>query len=1427
MRAIVRTLAGAAALAICLTARGQLANPVYPDDSPSARDTLVRVAEFAESGNEGEAVRELQRLLDEQPDRVVASPEDPDLFLSVRAMVHRTLLASPPLLERYRATEGPRAEQELAAGAHGAVEATRLLTRAGFEATLRVAQERLEGGELEAARLTLEQLEEHPDRRGTPLGADAANLMRLIGRYLDRPEIWERAGRWATEAGADADGPRAPVALPPSLTAPRATLLEPAAATEAKALPPEPLWTAPLGGGEGREGPTDAIAQPGGRDDAAAGLWVLPAVVGDTVYVNDGEWITASDRFTLRPRWSIRPPGGAADPRNRADRALRSRTLMLGRQIEDTMSVSATPGGRLLVATTGIAVSGSRMGNPRTHGILGATGEVLWSVDVADLDPQLQDAMVRGPALLDERGGGTAVLIARKSAQGRRIVSVAMVGLSLESGKLRWVRPIASAGAMPLRSDMRYSDIGLLHRGVAYMSDGLGVAAAVEAATGRPVWVRRMPVVERPTSDHGNPWMWNAPVADGGTVVLLTPDRRDVVRIEAASGRVLERRAAGLLGDPAYLLRAGDWLAAVSSARVALLPMADLATGAVRLTRSVPGPGIRGRVVVSGQRLIVPLEGGLTELDPAAPGAEARVLAAGTTGHALPLASQLLVVGEGTLHSFLTWEVAEKLLRERMDADPADAAPAVTYAELAYRTGHPELIGGAADRAIAAIERDPAAPASRTERLRLFESLRAMAEASQGTDPRGEEARPGRPALDVATLEGVVRRMELAADDNDQRVSHLMILGRLREMQEKPALAAEAYQRVLAHPTLAAATWRGSGTAVRAELEATRRVRRLVLEHGEGAYAAFDAEARDRAGALAARASAEELEALARQYPAAAIGPELWLRAADLHEVAGRSQSAIAALREGLASAEASLGAGRADPPLAAGVGTVTGELAGRMITLLEGEEQVFAAAQLLRRLSEDLPGLALSVHGEPLDTERLGGELLNRLARLERLPRIGESLSPEVQVLRGWSLMAPLAREGAAKAGEHAMMYSESRSEVALWGIGTGGRDPSGGPAWVQQLWTRSYEGRPPVLLRLDPEAAYLYWPATRGGTIERVDALSGSTRWRTGPFGELFPAAGAPRRGDRFDAPLDGPVRSTDLLVAIDEQVVMLVERSGRAAAFDPTDGRLLWTVVGPVAQVHDADAGAGVVAIGGAAAGGRPGVEGEPLVTVYEARTGRLMQRIERPGSPVRWLRLAESEDGGRLIVGLESHLLAVNPADGKTVWTVSGHPGLASQDAWVLGSRLYVLDLNRSLWQVSLETGRTGEGPLDTGEHLEVGGLIEASLIGDLAAFSTTAGVVMFDPAGTLVGMDALDGTTMVLPPAPSESLLVALESEPSLLDDDRPIYALHLLDTTSAMLRATHRLVLWDTPRRIGVLDGRIVLTAGEVTLVLGAPWGDR
>ncbi|MBL8965158.1 MAG: hypothetical protein JNK70_13990, partial [Phycisphaerae bacterium] len=70
-------------------------------------------------------------------------------------------------------------------------------------------------------------------------------------------------------------------------------------------------------------------------------------------------------------------------------------------------------------------------------------------------------------------------------------------------------------------------------------------------------------------------------------------------------------------------------------------------------------------------------------------------------------------------------------------------------------------------------------------------------------------------------------------------------------------------------------------------------------------------------------------------------------------------------------------------------------------------------------------------------------------------------------------------------------------------------------------------------------------------------------------------------------------------------------------------------------------------------------------------------------------------------------------------------------------------------------------------------------------------------------------------------------LVTVETRPSENDEGEAVYRLYVLDSASAMLRATRELTGLDLPpRALAVVDGRIIVTAGAHSYVLPAPEAD-
>jgi hypothetical protein len=331
---------------------------------------------------------------------------------------------------------------------------------------------------------------------------------------------------------------------------------------------------------------------------------------------------------------------------------------------------SVTVKGRDVAAVTGKALNGTREGNGRIHLLDTATGALRWSVDVTTLDqPALVSASIRGPAMIGE---GVVVVAARRNMPERRLLSLHLIGLDRATGRMLWHRTVGSAGALPYRRDAYITDSGVLSEGVVYRADVLGIVGAVDAATGRPLWVRRLPSQAVPPPEGAWPWQMGKPVIDGDSLIILSPDRQSILRLNRRTGAIITTCKADRLGvpQPLYLLRTSASLVGVGDDRVGVVPIQNFDTAPAKFTPLIPEPGIHGRVVAAGERLLIPVVAGLLLIDTSNPTAEPIALPLDNPGNVVALENQLLVVDDAFIHSYLLWEVAEKLLTGRMNDDP-------------------------------------------------------------------------------------------------------------------------------------------------------------------------------------------------------------------------------------------------------------------------------------------------------------------------------------------------------------------------------------------------------------------------------------------------------------------------------------------------------------------------------------------------------------------------------------------------------------------------------------------------------------------------------------------------------------------------------------------------------------------------------------
>ena len=1425
-RGVIRSFAGvvlvglggglAGVLAPVGVALGQGANPVYVDDSPAARDTLLRVPELVAAGNLSESVRSLQRLLEQEADRALELPGDSEIFVTVRRRVNEAILASPEMLRAYRELIGPAAMAAFEAGDHEAVESSSFLTRAGALATLRLAQGHLEGARFEAARLTLAQIERHPDRGDAEIAGPAAALAGEIAAYLDRDDVWAWADGFARVAGS-APPERRAVGAPRDAAGPVRSALTVSPRPDFGDMVWTPLRSSPLGGVAmpERDDALEQLRRAAGGPPAVEPSWVIPAIAGEVVYANDGATIAALDRFTLEERWRTRP----SDPAGRYEAlelARRPNDRNYSRGFDDANTVTLTRS--LALATTGVASAAGRSGDPRIHALDRQTGRVVWSVDPADIDASLVGGAVRGPLLVD---GSTVIATVRKRVPQRRLVTVYLIGLDMATGERRWVTTIGSAGEQSSSRLGRSTEGAALFRGVVYRSDEVGVIAAVEASGGRMVWTRRAPASTIMGPIESWPYGMVIPLVDERGVVALTPDRLDVVRLDLATGRMLATRSAAALEQPKFLVRVGRDLAAIGERRVAFVDLETFDTAPVRVSAAFdtenPTGRISGRAFDAGGVLALPVRAGIALIDPAAP-REPTIAPLDHGGNVAIADGQVVVADHRELHSFLVWDVASALLRARVERATDDPGPAITYADLASRSRRFGEVVPAIDRALEIIERggEPDAPAR--ERLRtVVEGLvgaSVIGWTPEGPVVDGPGATPRIDDLDL--LDALVQRMARLASTADESVAQHLASGRLRMAQGRVQDAVESYQKILSTPALASASWRTPGLWLRADIEATRRIRQLVLDLGPRVYAPFETEARDalqRAGADPAR-----LAAMATAYPASTAAPEALLAAAKQRIGATRPDvgASLAHLRDAADAVEwATLAGVTLDPAVAS-------EVAGLTLRLLaEGDRAEALAASVSRfdRWARVIP----SDRGRSIDVSALVAETRARSGSANRLARVGAPVGEAVvQSLIGWSLVSPISGERNA-APELALLVSADGKTLAA-------HSPVQTGSGLREVWRRDCL-IPPQVLWQDATWICVLWQGADGGVLERLDPATGRTVWASDTIRSLFPLdAQAQRRmidsvgrPMTIQTPTDGAVALTDLLFATDGRTIAMAERSGRVASIDATTGAARWTARTTLDRVYQVDADAGIIVIGGAIE--RPGGPDQPveltnaMVACDALEPGERSVSTDVPGA-MAWLRV---DPLGLTLAGFDDGIVRAEPARGRRLWTRYRDTTDRVVDAWALGGRLLLLDATRTLWMADPESGRIDEDPLRSDDRLSTRQPVLATPLEDRIVFSSPRGIVIYDKGGNRVGADAIGAPDTLLPARVGESILVTMDTNPTETAEGRRTYTLSVLDNTTARLIATREIAMLLPPERIALVDGHILITAGGVTLVVGAP----
>jgi len=1271
-------------------------NPVYVNDSPAALAQL-RQAEDQVADNPGEAVRLFQELLDTFPMKVVpVTPGASDHFVSVRRRVLRELRADQDLLDRYRLVATPQGRRMLEAGQWRRLAVTRPLTEPGLHAMLALAQQQLESAAFDPALNWLGEARQHPDCTGR-LAAHAWHMTALAQHFTGSEAAFQRSRKALLELGEP--GQKLVKQLDAMVGAdnrPRdhrgQNLLDQTNVSDISELIAQPIWSHQLDETLLRRRLVDPSVPESQRQSALephrrnADLMTPAATVcGDFVYVNEGFRVTAFDRFMGNVRWSYLDSPSLA---------------MLDRDSDPPLDLSIVEVfGDALVTFTGHAHATHRSG---TGGIICLdrfTGELRWETSLenilAEEDPD--DLYPHGAPII---ASGAVYTLARKVSR-QRLTSTYAVALDLHDGSVLWSRYLTSSGG--LHRSGRPVSAPSWHDGWLYVATPIGAMARLNPNTGEIDWMRRFSVpMNVPFQDQTRrPWEFTRPVVTPAGMFALQPDNRRVVLLNAHSGDTIASYPAtsgDAWGEVRYLLANDTHVFAIGREIRAFsvdgLDRAQWTLPPPRTSRyaedqsfvasnELTALDVRGRVQLVEGMLVVPALQGVLFVDGETGSVDHRLMV--EPGNPLAADAQLFHVGSDRINAYMSFDRAQEMLRQRIEAEPSDPAPALSLLRLGIRVDDLELALSAADLAQHAIQLTSEAAQSRaTQQQRLFELLLTI-------DERGLADTPERAEALYATLASV-------AVGPKQRVEYLLAYGDWLADHDI-GQAVETYQRLLSDAQLASVTLEQHGVRRAASHRAAQRLRELMRDRGAQVYAAQADFAQRRLDELAAQTplDVDGLLELAREYPFAPAAVAAAERAVDRMQDQGRARDALAAL---LAQQRLSQSQSTARRLLGRALRLCVDndwQHDGRSIITYvqarygsmelhhfpQGRDGPVSLAQWRSRL--DVSGAA-EAKGQPGAEARPG-------AGLAVIGRPGE----RVRQLLG--TVVPMHRLSEVRRDPRSVLAADG-SVLTLYDAQT-----------LTARWSLDLSQRVTAALQQCDERIVLW--QTADDTDQRlsvIDPDDGSVRWVSSSLFELFGRPDAQRVASRRlneqlpDGTAFDPAESLPLVTTSAASVV-IVRRIGGAVAFNVAgeQSQLRWQVEDTLDQVHYAalsDTSLVLAGLDRATTGGPEGAPGSSgsgavvsRIMVLDPVTGETVGRFEPlEDEPVRWMQLGPL---GRLVYGNAAGIEAIDVRTGERVWMNTSYEARESAAGWVVGTDVVYQQRTRLLCSLDLDSGVIGE------------------------------------------------------------------------------------------------------------------------------------
>ena len=1264
-------------------------------DSPTAQ-ALYDDALAQRTDNPAEAARLARRLLDEYGGKVLRVGAEADgLFVSVADETERFLVANPAVLDRFRENESRAAERMLADAGVATTASRRRLTRAGLMASLALAERALAADRPAETRAILARVAQHPDLSGREriayVALSAAAARRLGASALESTvplEQLTRVGDLSPELLREAR-----VALEqakrtepqPGDTRARSPLV-----TGAPTQPPDSswreIWSVDLDGTLFRrlfDGPVASLS-PRVVDRArteANWMTAVPTVVGQTIYLSEGQRVRAVDADSRDERWS---------------RALG--TLGIERDVGgvgDLSAVAVDDGA--LVLLEGHAFSTARSGPARIWCLDPRDGAVNWTVDLdghegrSDFESLFP---VGTPILLPD----SVLVTARKSTQRLEQVDW-LISLDRRDGSVRWATTVAGAPGTRVVAGRRHAGLTLDDEAV-IVSTPLGATARVRTSDGAIEWLRRVPVPLRDARLSVEPWELAVPVVAGGRVVTLSPEGDAVEALDRSTGRLLETRPIGpatAWGDPRYLVGASAPLGGSGERTPLVLGVGgdivafdarDLSKPLWRFSDTIASlkppragtdnrAGIRGRVSVAGDAVLVP---GLEEfmvLDLATGAVRARI-AGQRPGNAVLVDDRIVVAGDDALRVLMAPERAESILRARLAASPDDPGAALALVELARATSRPALALEAARVAETALGRGHGSEAIREA---LMTQLIELAIASPDA---------GAEAHEIAAA---------IANTPQLRVRQMLAYGEYFRLTGRPREAVEVWSRLSSDPVLGPELVEDEGIARATREEALRRIARIAARDIE-----ITAQ-RDRDAAEALR------ELQATNPPAAAL-----VAFAHAHPRTTAASDAVLAAAPALGPVKASqaLGAVLGDlltPPARVElVDSVVGALAGLSGGAADERRVRIRAAELLVASGLSRPEL----------TERGGN-----LARVGTAPGTGSDLRGRLARMSGSAYLSRRT-DLALVIADGALQRLSLDTLESKWRLRLDDRDPLILHAGERIVVWQSVMG--------GLEYALIVNAAT--GAVELATGR-GEEVWAT------VPRVGGDDRPDSTTTPDGGAFIASQVLPLCDGDSLVLVRRNGDAARYAIADAQQPPKLVREtLAQVYAASINDGLVTIGGR---GGSRVDPRPTVKVLDARTLEERVSFEPSSrEDVRWaFATALGEVFVGTSSGVERWMVGADGKPMPVLVTRTAECSDAV-GPMLLGSSLVALDRNDRPLRIPLYDGGIGAFELPESTDFGPPSLRGLIPVREGLLIHAENRIILRGPNGDILGMDLIAG-----------------------------------------------------------------------------------